>query len=293
MDQLSAMRAFVRVAQAGSFSAAARDQSQSQATISKKVAALENKLGVKLITRSSRDQALTPAGIDYYQHCLSVIADIDEADAKLRSKESSPEGLLRISVPVSFGRLVLAQLMSEFLQKYPQIQLEMHLSERDVNLIVEGFDVAICAHTLDDSSLVARPLFESRLVLVATTSYIHKFGKPDKPDELKRHNCIRHTQTKNLDSWNFTFNGIDESVAVSGSLRSNSAETNLEFVLSGEGIARFPVWMVDEHIQSGLLVQILSDYQTDSIPFNAIYLQNRYVPLKVRCFIEFIKEKLS
>jgi DNA-binding transcriptional LysR family regulator len=293
MDQLSAMRAFVRVIQSGSFSAAAREQNSSQATVSKKVAALEAKLGVKLLTRSSRDQSLTQAGIDYYEQCVALLSELDEVEARVRSQVAAPQGTLRVTAPVAFGRLVLAPLMGEFLQRYPDIKIDMLLGDRHVDLIAEGVDVAIRARKLEDSSLVARHLFENPMLLVASPGYVEQHGAPREPADLKRHNCIVYSLMKTGNNWHFTRLGKEESVPVTGNLQSDNGDTNLEVVLSGLGITTLPIWMVDEYLRAGRLVQVLSDYQADQIPFNAIYPQNRYVPLKVRCFVDFLKEKLA
>lgn len=293
MDQLGAMRSFVRVIQLGSFSAAAREQNSTQATVSKKVAALENKLGVKLINRSSREQSLTQAGSDYFNHCMTIISEMDEVEAELRSQIASPKGLLRITAPAPFARLVLAPLLPEFLQRHPDIQIDMPLAERHLDLIAEGIDVAIRARKLEDSSLIAKPLFDNPLVLVASPTYLSRSGEPKTPSELKQHDCIVYSLNKSLNNWHFSKGDMEETVAVSGSFRSNNGETNLALVLAGQGITQSPIWMVDEHLRNGQLIQVLSDYKTDYIPIHVIYPQARYLPLKVRCFIDYMSEKLA
>lgn len=293
MDQLGAMRAFVRVVQTGSFSAVGRELNTTQATISKKVAALEAKLGVKLLTRSSRDVSLTQAGTDYYEQTVVMLAELDEVEARVRSQVATPQGTLRVTAPVAFGRLVLAPIVGEFLEKYPDIKIDMSLGDRHVDLIAEGVDVAIRARKLEDSSLIARHLFENPMLLVASPEYVKLHGDPREPADLKRHNCIVYSLLRTGNYWHFTHQGKEISVPVTGTFQSDSGDTNLEVALSGLGITALPIWMVNEHLQSGKLVQLLSDYKGDSIPFNAIYPQNRYVPLKVRCFVEFLKEKLA
>ncbi|MBY5948424.1 LysR family transcriptional regulator [Photobacterium rosenbergii] len=293
MDQLSAMRTFVRVIQTGSFSSAAREQNTSQATISKKVAALENKLGVKLLIRTSRSLSLTQVGEEYYENCIALLAEIDEVEARLRSKVSTPQGTLRIAASVPLGRLVLAPLIAEFLRAYPDIEVDMVLEERRIDMVAEGIDVAIRASKLEDSTLIARPLFANPQLLVAAPGYIAQYGEPKTPDDLKNHSCIVYTYKKTLNNWHFKRDGVESSTSVSGIFRSNSGETNLEIVLAGMGITQLPIWMVDQHLMNGELVQVLADYEADNIPIHAIYPQNRYVPLKVRCFIDFLKEKLE
>ncbi len=293
MDQLGAMRAFVRVVQTGSFSAVGRELNTTQATISKKVAALEAKLGVKLLTRSSRDISLTQAGADYYEQTVVVLAELDEVEARVRSQVATPQGTLRVTAPAPFGRLVLAPIIGEFLERYPDIKLDMTLGDRHVDLIAEGVDVAIRARKLEDSSLIARHLFDNPMLLVASPEYVKLHGEPREPADLKRHNCIVYSLLRTGNYWHFTHQGKETSVPVTGTFQSDSGDTNLEVALSRLGITALPIWMVNEHLQSGRLVQLLSDYQADQIPFNAIYPQNRYVPLKVRCFVDFIKDKLA
>ena len=293
MDQLGAMRAFVRVVQTGSFSAVGRELNTTQATISKKVAALEAKLGVKLLTRSSRDISLTQAGADYYEQTVVMLAELDEVEARVRSQVATPQGTLRVTAPVAFGRLVLAPIVGEFLEKYPDIKVDMSLGDRHVDLIAEGVDVAIRARKLEDSSLIARHLFDNPMLLVASPKYVKLHGEPREPADLKRHNCIVYSLLRTGNHWHFTHHGKEISVPVTGTFQSDSGDTNMEVALSGLGITALPIWMVKEHLRSGRLVQILTDYKADSIPFNAIYPQNRYVPLKVRCFVDFLKEKLA
>ena len=293
MDQLGAMRAFVRVVQTGSFSAVGRELNSTQATISKKVAALETKLGVKLLTRSSRDVSLTQAGTDYYEQCVVMLAELDEIEARVRSQVAKPQGRLRVSAPIAFGRLVIAPIIGEFLAMYPDIKVDMLLGDRHVDLVAEGVDLAIRARQLEDSSLVARHLFDNPMLLVASPEYLELHGAPREPIDLKRHNCIVYSLFRSINSWHFSRDGKEFTVPVSGSFQSDNGDTNLEVALAGVGIIQLPIWMVGEHLQSGRLIQLLPDYQTDKIPLNALYPQSRYVPLKVRSFVEFMKEKLA
>lgn len=293
MDQLSAMRVFVRVVQTGSFSATGRELNTTQTTISKKVAALEKTLGVKLLTRSSRDHALTDVGAEYYEKCVAILGELDEAEANARSQVASPKGVIRVAAPVAFGRLVIAPIIAEFFSLYPEIKVDLAQSDRHVDLISEGVDVAIRARKLEDSSLIARHLFENPMLLVASPEYLALHGEPKEPMELKRHNCLVYTMLKTLNNWHFDRDDKQFSVPVSGNFQSDNGDVILEVALAGLGFAQLPIWMVGEHLKSGRLKQVLPDYKAQTLPFNAIYPQNRYVPLKVRCFVDFIKLKLS
>ncbi|BCN26797.1 LysR family transcriptional regulator [Vibrio alfacsensis] len=292
MDQLSAMRAFVRVVQTGSFSATGREMKTSQTTISKKVAALEKKIGVKLLARSSRDHALTPAGARYYQTCVDILGELDEAETAARSETASPQGTVRISAPVAFGRILLAPIMAEFFQRYPDIKVDLRLSDRHTDLISDGIDVAIRARQLEDSTLVARHLFDNPMLALAAPSYLDRNGTPKKPDDLTQHNCLIYSGMQEINIWRFTKEDKEHSVAVSGNFQSDNGDVLLEVALTGMGIVILPIWMVESHIKAGRLKQVMSDYLGQNLPFNAVYLQSRYTPLKVRSLIDYLKDKL-
>ncbi|WP_299801885.1 LysR family transcriptional regulator [uncultured Shewanella sp.] len=296
MDQLGAMKAFVRVVQTGSFSAAAREQNSTQATISKKVAALENLLGAKLLTRSSRELSMTEVGAVYYENCVAIIGELDEAEALVRSQQASPKGVLRVAAPVVFGCQFIAPILSDFLKNYPEIKVDLMLSDKHVDLVAEGVDVAIRAKQLEDSSLVARHLFDNPLVTVASPQYLNCFGEPEAPLDLKPHNCIVYSMLKSVNIWHFQQaggSGDDISVPVSGNCRCDNGEAILQLVLDGVGIAQLPIWMVDEYIEQGKLIRVMAGYSSNPLPFNAIYPQSRYVPLKVRSFIDYLKQRLA
>lgn len=292
MDQLGAMRAFIRVIQTGSFSAAGREQNTSQATISKKVAALEIKLGVKLLTRSSRDLSLTQIGAQYYEKCVAIIGELDEAEAIARSQMAIPQGVVRISVPVVFGRMIIGPIMAEFLSLYPEVKVDLALNDKHVDLISDGVDVAIRARQLEDSSLVARHLFDNPMLLIAAPEYLARQDEPLEPMDLKQHNCLVYSMLKTINIWHFNHGDNNISVPVSGNFQSDNGDVLMELALAGTGLTQLPVWMVDEHLKSGGLKKVLPNYVSKPLPFNAIYPQNRYVPLQVRCFVDFIKQKI-
>ncbi|HGY9567499.1 TPA: LysR family transcriptional regulator [Vibrio harveyi] len=292
MDQLSAMRAFVRVVQTGSFSATGREMNTSQTTISKKVAALEKKIGVKLLARSSRDHALTPAGAKYYQTCVDILGELDEAEAETRSEVASPQGTIRISAPVAFGRILLAPIMAEFFQRYPDINVDLQLSDQHTDLISDGIDVAIRAKQLEDSTLIARHLFDNPMLVLAAPSYLQQHGAPKTLEDLKQHNCLVYSRMKDINVWSFTKQNQKHAVAVNGNFQSDNGDVLLEVALTGMGIVTLPIWMVEHHLKEGRLTQLMNDYTGQNLPFNAVYLQSRYTPLKVRCLIDFLKEKL-
>ena len=204
MDQLIAMRTFVRVVQTGNFSAAAREQNSSQANVSKRVLGLESLLGAKLLTRTSRELSLTDMGSEYYQKCLVILAELDEADAAVRSEAASPKGTLKIAAPIALARLVLAPLVKAFIEQYPEIKIDLAASDAQVDLIAQGIDIAIRAKKLEDSSLVARHLFDNPMLLVASPDYLQQRGIPNVPEELKHHNCIVYSLLSSINIWRFS-----------------------------------------------------------------------------------------
>jgi len=288
MDQLEAMRTFVKVVQLGSFSAVGRDQESSQATTSRRISALESKLGVKLLTRTSRELSLTEVGVDYYQRCMAILAEMDEADAVVRSQTASPKGTLRIAAPIAFSRLVLAPMLASFCNQFPDIEFEILASDQHVDLINKGVDVAIRAKQLEDSSLVARPLSDNPMLLVASPDYIKRYGAPKSPEQLTQYSCLVYSTREKSSVWRFECDGQDYNISVNGQMKCTNGDTLLEAALAGLGITELPIWMVRQYLSSGRLVQLLSDYKGISLPLNIIYPQNRYVPLKVRCFIDFL-----
>lgn len=293
MDKLSAIRAFLLVVQTGSFSAAAREQGTTQATISKKVAALEEKMGVKLLFRTSRELSLTEVGQEYFHRCVSIVSELDEAESNARSQMERPTGELRISAPVVFGRTFIGPILAEFLKDYPELKVNLHLSDQHVDLIGERIDVAIRAKQLEDSTLIARHLFDNPMVLVAAPSYLEKSDTLTKPEQLKNHNCILYSMHKTINVWHFDLGEQSLSIPVSGNCRCDNGDVILQLAIGGTGIAQLPIWMVHEFIESGQLVTVLDEYQVKPLPFNAVYPQNRYVPLKVRSFVNFIKNKIE
>ncbi len=232
-------------------------------------------------------------GAQYYQSCIAILSELDEAQAQVRSQIASPSGLLRVAAPVVFGRQFIASILTEFLERYPDITVDLLLSDQHVDLIADGIDVAIRAKKLEDSSLVARHLFKNPFVVVASVKYLQNRSEPITPDELKSHNCIIYSMLKSINIWHFEHEGQPISVAVTGRSRCDSGDVILQLALDGAGIAHLPIWMVDEHVRSGKLTVLLENYTSKPLPFNALYPQSRYVPLKVRCFIEYLKQKLA
>ena len=293
MDQLGAMRAFVGVVQAGGFSAAARAENTSQATVSKRVAALEDHLGVQLLQRTSRDQSLTQAGAEYFDKCLAILGELDEAEAVARSQVAVPRGLLRVTAAFPLGRLLLAPLLPAFLARYPEIRVDLALTDKHIDVVAEGVDLAIRAQQLPDSSLVARKLFDNPMFLVASPEYLAEQGRPGKPPDLAHHNCLIYSRLDSVNHWHFTRKGRDYPVTVTGSLQCDNGDTLLEAAVAGLGLIVLPHWMIHSQLASGALETVMDDYRPPPLPIHAVYPQRRHLPLKVRCFVDFIAEQFA
>ena len=293
MDQLLAMRAFVSVVQAGGFSAAAKVGNTSQATVSKRVAALEDHLGVQLLQRTSRDQSLTQAGGEYFDKCLAILGELEEAEAMARSQVAVPRGLLRVTAAFPLGRLLLAPLMPAFLARYTEIRVDLALNDRHVDVVAEGFDLAIRAQQLPDSGLVARKLFDNPMFLVASPEYLAQQGRPRKPAELAHHNCLVYSRLDSINHWHFTRRGRDYPVTVTGSLQCDNGDTLLEAAVAGLGMIVLPHWMIHLQLASGQLEIVMDDYRPPPLPIHAVYPQRRHLPLKVRCFVDFIADEFA
>ena len=293
MDQLGVIRTFVNVVQQGSFSAGAKSEYTSQATVSKRVAALENHLGVQLLHRSSRHQSLTQAGVDFYEKSLVILAELEEAEASARSQVAIPRGLLRITGAFPLARLLMAPILSKYLNKHSEVKVDLVLTDRHVDLVADGIDVAVRAQRLPDSNLVARKLFDNPMYLLASPEYLERSGTPRKPDDLVEHNCLIYSSSSSVNVWEFTRNGRDYSVAVNGSLQCDNGDTLLEAALSGLGLLILPYWMVHKQLATGELLEVMPEYEPTPLPIHIVYPERRYLPLKVRSFVEFLGKEFS
>ena len=290
MDRLTAMKIFVRIIQLGSFTAVAVEMGMTQSSISKKMSALETQLGATLLTRSNRQVLLTEIGTNYYEHCLSILNQVEEAEAQTKDYTLKPKGSLRINVPVAFGRIHVVPYLPKFMKTYPDIRLEVSSLDRKIDLLGDGFDLVIRIGILADSNLVARKIGSCPRVIVASPEYLKEHGSPAGIQELKDHNCLVYTDLATVNIWHFWYQGKELSIQVKGSMKSNCSDAILECVLAGIGIAVMPNWLIQPHLDSGNLVPIMADFVPTEFPINAVYPQNNYIPLKVRCFVNYMKE---
>lgn len=291
MDRLNSMKMFVRVVETGSFSAVAREMNSTQPTVSKNIAELESWLGARLLNRSTRSLRLTETGTDYYERCVSILKDVEEAEQMVGNLQTQPRGMVRISAMVAFGRLHILPRLNEFLTRYPEIQVDVRLGDRVVDLVEEGVDLAFRMGTLADSNLIARRLCSSPMVTVASPSYLKQHGIPRHPRDLREHNYIRYLEASRPGKEQFLDQGEPFHVGVEGNVVTNSSEALRAAALSGLGITRMPRWLAGDAIAGGELVTILDEYQSEPLAINAVYLPGRHLPSRVRCLIDYLAEE--
>lgn len=294
MDVMHSMAVFRRVVEAKSFSAVARETNMSQSTVSKHIAALEERLGTKLLNRSTRSLKLTEAGKEYYHHCIRILNDFQEAEASVGRGKIKPTGTLRISTSATFGRTYLLPHLKEFFETYPNINIELLFDDDYVDLVKAGIDLAIRIGPLADSTLIARKIGSSPRVVVASPEYLVKHGRPRKPADLIKHSCLVYTLQKSPDLWYFnsTQEG-DESIRVSGRLKASSPDAVCDATIKGLGISIVCEWHAREYIETGALNIILPDYRPTTYDIHAVYPERRFVPQKVKRMIEFLTAKVD
>ncbi len=292
MDQLSALKAFCRVVEAGGFSAAAVEINLSHTVMSKQVRQLESLLGVQLLNRTTRKLALTEAGQAYYERARRILDELQEADLAATRHHAAPRGTLRLNAPMAFGTLDVAQWLPRFMERYPEIKIDLVCNDRYVDLIEEGFDLALrLARELPDSTLMARKLATIPTLLVASPSYLHEHGTPATPADLAHHNCLTYTLVPKPNEWIFTMpDGSRSSIIVRGSFQANTGIALRSAALAGVGIATTATFIVHEDLARGTLVPVLPDYTLRARNLYAIYPHNRHLSPKVRAFIDFADE---
>ncbi len=289
MDTLDGLKTVVAVVETGSFTAASERLGMSKALVSKYVGAVEDGLRVRLFNRSTRRLALTEAGQRYYDKALPLLEEFTEMVDSVTGEQSSPKGLLRISVPVTFGEMRLSGLIPDFLKQYPDMNVELHLSDHMIDMLEEGIDVVIRIGGVDDSSLVAKHIQTLPLVLCASPNYLKEHGYPTTPQDISQHQCIIDSNFRIGKHWPFISpKGQTKSVKVSSRVAANSPRAVKEIALAGGGIALIPQFIVQDDLKNGLLEAVLPEYQTLEFGLFAIYPHRRYLSRKVRCFIDFL-----
>jgi DNA-binding transcriptional LysR family regulator len=294
LDRVTGMQVFVRVATLGSFSAAARALHLSQTMVTKHVAALENRLGVKLLHRSTRRLVLTEAGRSYLAACERILAEIEEAEASASLDRIEPRGTLRLNVPLTFGLRQIVPALTAFSRLHPAVSVDLGLADRYVDLIEEGWDLAIRVGRLKDSGLVARRLAPCRTIVCAAPSYLEARGAPRTLDDLSGHNCLGYTLPSAIGAgrWAFGAEG-DLVVPVEGNLRANNGDALLAAALAGQGLIYQPTFIVGDSLRDGSLLRVLSGHPTLELGVHAVLPSGRQAPAKVRAFVEFLAQRFA
>lgn len=290
MDTLTRMRTFVEVVDAGGFSAAARKLGRSKALISKYVKELEDELGARLMNRTTRRLSLTELGQAYYRDAGEILQRVDDLQDMVRERHGEPTGLLRVAAPRTFGDGPLGRGIMAFAAAYPAIKLDLRLDDRFVDLVDEGFDVAVRVTEMDDSSLIARKLSDYRFVVAVRPDVADANGRPAHPDELSDLPCIIDSNLKSRFTWKFTIDGVRHQVQVRGRVEVNSPAAVKLALLAGLGYGSVPYVMVQDDIEAGRLEVVLPDYESRAAGIYAVYPHRRHLSAKIRAFVDFLVE---
>ena len=292
MDQLESMRLFVRVAEQGSFSAVAQQTDIARSVVTRHIAALEARLGVKLIARSTRSMSLTSAGTAYLDKCREILNLVEAAETGLDAERQQPRGLIRISLPLSFGQRYLVPVLLEFSANYPEVELDLDFTDRRANLIEEGIDLAVRITDRLRPQEVVRKLGTTRMVAVASPDYLGRHGEPQHPSELARHECLPYTLSP-VSTWTFMEDGNPISIPVHGRLQANNGDALLQAAIRGLGIAYQPTFIAGDAIRASQLQAILTSYTNLENGIYAVLPGNRHIPLRVRVLIDFLTAELG
>lgn len=293
MDRLDDLTVLVEVVDSGSLSAAAERLGLSASAISRRLDQMENRLGTRLLARTTRRLALTDAGATFCLRARAILAALDEAEQALTELSEEPRGTLRVTMPAMFGQMRIAPLLPAYLRRYPHVALEVSLSDRTVRLVDEGFDLAIRAGRLAESSLIARRLRTIRRQVVASPDYLRRRGHPQSLADLARHDCLTLLSGGGRQEWEFMVEGRREILRPSGSFQADSLELLRHVAVGGVGLARLADFIIEEDIRAGRLVAVLIPFEVTDEAIHAVYPATRHVSPKVRSFIEHLRASLG
>ncbi len=292
MDKLTSMLVFTKVAKAGSFAAAAKELGLSRAMATKHVMQLENGLGIRLLNRTTRNLNLTEVGAVYLERCRQILDDMEEMELAVTRLQTEPRGLLKVSATPFFGSYHLIPAISAYMEVYPDVHVDLTLQTSYVDLIEEGFDLAIQLDELQDSSLIARSLGTSQRVVCGSPAYFKKFGTPKSPEELRNHNCLVNLSLAPRDQWQFNIPGGETmTIKVQGTLQANVADALRIAALSGLGLVILPTYMVGQDIRKSRLQAVLTEYVPAPLEIQAVYPHSKHLSAKVRTFGDFLHDR--
>jgi len=293
-DRYNEMLVFARVATLGSFSAAARELDLTPSAVSKLISRLEDRLAVRLFQRTTRSLSLTDEGAIFLESCQSILHDIEQAEVEVAALQGNVTGTLHVTAISAFARTQLCKLMPEFMSLYPEIRVELSLTERQVDLINERVDLAILiSEEVLDQSLISRKLATNKRVICASPAYLDKFGVPQTPEDLLKHNCLTHSSIHHFNDWEFHAGDDIKVLSISGNFRTNSASALHEAVKAGIGIARLATFVTQPSLDSGELVPLLTEHTHDTSNILAVYPHRRHLSTRVRAFIDFLIGKFT
>ncbi len=293
MDTIDAMRVFVAVVERNGFSAAAEALDMSTAAVTRQIAALEKRLSARLLNRTTRRVSPTSTGAAYYQRCVQLLAEFDDLEASVGAQALQPSGRLRINAPVSYGIARLAALLPGYSARYPQVQLDLSLSDRVVDMVEEGFDLAIRIARQPAASLIARPLAQARILLCAAPAYLARRGAPATPQALADHDFLSYSYAAGGDSWRLQGAHGEVDVTVAPRMHANNGEVLREAAIAGMGIIAQPDFIIGDALADGRLVPVLPDWQVPPIGIHAVYPSRSHLAPKVRSFIDYLVEQLE
>ncbi len=293
MDRMAAMETYVSVVEAGSFSAAAKRLKLGQPAVSKSIAQLEERLGVRLLLRSTRGLTPTDAGQRFYEHARRAIEETDLAEQVVRDSSKGLSGVLRVSAAVTFARLHILPVLKTFMNRHPNLQLDIVLDDRTIDLLEKGVDVALRMGSLDDSAMTARRIAQSRRLVVGTPAYFAEHGIPNTPADLSQHQAVVYSLRGGGESWAFSQNGKAVAVVVSGRVCVSAAEGMRATVLADMGLAIASEWMFSPELANGTVQSVLTDWELPVIDLWAVFPAGRMVSAKVRAFVAFVEEVLG
>ena len=293
MDKLASMRAFTKVVAHGNFSKAAQELRLSRSAVSKYVIDLERDLGVQLLNRTTRNVSATENGLAYYERCVAILAELEEADLAVTRLQAEPRGMLRVNVPMSFGTLHLGPAIADFMAKHRQLQVHLLLSDEQIDPVQEGFDVTLRIAELQSSSLIARKIVAVNRVVCGAPSYLMERGTPAHPNDLRNHDCLTYGHRATGNQWKLTGPDGDHWIPVAWTLCANNGEVLRDAAVRGRGIVLLPTFIVGADLQQGTLRTILSEYKVPALFLYAIYPPTRHLSVKVRLFIDHLVERFG
>nr|WP_025825158.1 LysR family transcriptional regulator [Acetobacter persici] len=290
MDRIDLFRIFLRVVDSGSFSRAADTLNMPRSTVSTAIQALESRVGARLLSRTTRTVTTTADGRAFYDVCLRLVSDVEEAEGLFRRDKAAPRGILRVDMPGRIGRLIVAPALPDFLERYPEIDIELGVTDRPVNLVEDGIDCVLRIGPLQDSGLIGRKVGELTLMNVASPSYLARYGVPATPHDLSQHLAVGYASafSGRVEEWEWMENGRLCTQAMASRVTVNSAEALIACCLAGLGLIQVPAYDVQKHLQAGDLVEVLPDWQAEPMPMTLLYQHRRHFSHRLQVFADWL-----